>query len=169
MTIKSASGLEELIELSKRSSDFKSHRLSITDPPLYMNYYSTLIDDNRLQQLFSTVLQSPDSASNIRELSDLRSIFPIDDIEITDCFDVIQSKLFKGYAIIRWDENTDTCALIPLVSDKGIRKSNETENEFSVLGPKIGFVEDLDTNIHLIRMQLNSPNLIVKELTILSF
>lgn len=64
------------------------------------------------------------------------------------------------------DEHDALCALIPLISKAGLRKSNDTDNEFSVVGPKVGFVEDLDINLHLLRSQFTIPNLIVKMLTV---
>ncbi|WP_143044466.1 spore germination protein [Paenibacillus sp. CF384] len=75
-------------------------------------------------------------------------------IEITDQIDVIQSKLFKGAVICRLHESDSVCALIHLDNKRGIRTNNDTENEFSVIGPKVGFVEDEDTNLSLIRALL---------------
>lgn len=58
-------------------------------------------------------------------------------------------------------------ALIDLSdATRGLRTDNDTENEFSVVGPKVGFVEDLDINLHLIRQQIRTPNLMIKEITI---
>jgi spore germination protein KA len=48
----------------------------------------------------------------------------------------------------------------------GIRQSNDTENEFNVIGPKVGFVEDLDTNLNLLRKKVNSPKLVIEEMWI---
>ncbi|MGR5959479.1 spore germination protein [Bacillus cereus] len=42
----------------------------------------------------------------------------------------------------------------------GKRLYNDTENEYSVIGPKIGFVENLDTNIHLLRRNIVTEQLI---------
>jgi spore germination protein KA len=58
------------------------------------------------------------------------------------------------------------CALINIAHPGSTRKDNTTENEFSVVGPKVGLVENLDTNIQLLREQINIPNLIVKQVTI---
>lgn len=56
--------------------------------------------------------------------------------------------------------------MVNLADNHGLRENNDTENEFSVVGPKVGFVEDLDTNIGLLRTQINIPNLIIKEIIV---
>lgn len=48
----------------------------------------------------------------------------------------------------------------------GHRKNNDTENEFSVGGPKVGFVENIDVNIHLLRQQVAVSELVIEEITI---
>ncbi|WP_275590466.1 spore germination protein [Paenibacillus sp. H1-7] len=100
------------------------------------------------------------------DLEAIRKWLPIEDMEITDDPAAIQSKLMQGHIMVRFGADESRVALIPFASKQGLRKNNDTENEFSVVGPKVGFVEDLDTNIHLLRSQINIPNLIVKEITI---
>ncbi|WP_315906285.1 spore germination protein, partial [Priestia koreensis] len=51
-------------------------------------------------------------------------------------------------------------------SDAGYRTENDTDNEFSVVGPKVGFVEDLDINLYLMRKEVVSEKLIMKEITV---
>ncbi|NQX62740.1 spore germination protein [Paenibacillus qinlingensis] len=159
------SDIEELLRLSSQSSDFRTGKISFSNQQIYIAYYSTLIDQNLLQEhVLQPLKQCPIGA--IQTLEELRELIPIDEIEITDKIDVIQSKLFKGAIIVRLHEVDSVCALIHLANKSGMRKSNDTENEFSVVGPKVGFVEDIDTNLCLIRAQINIPNLIVKEISI---
>nr|WP_265415898.1 spore germination protein [Paenibacillus albus] len=160
-----AKDLQQLLTMSRQSSDFVTNPLSFTEPPLSISYYKSMIDGKLLQQHFMSALQNHPRLE-LHRLEDIKAFLPIDGIEITDQIDVIQSKLLKGHAIVQCNEHDKTCALVPLASKDGLRKTNETENEFSVLGPKVGFVEDLDTNLNLLRSQLNVPNLIAKELTI---
>lgn len=46
---------------------------------------------------------------------------------------------------------------------KGNRSYNDSENEFSVVGPKVGFVENIDTNMSLLRRGLVTENLVFEE------
>ncbi|MEB8775758.1 spore germination protein, partial [Bacillus cereus] len=81
----------------------------------------------------------------------------------------IREKLLGGYILIRLknDSNPDQYALIRAESTVlGKRLYNDTENEYSVIGPKIGFVENLDTNIHLLRRNIVTEQLIFKEVTV---
>lgn len=158
--------IEQLIRLSGQSNDFVTTAIAIGQQEIAISYYRTLIDEERLQRHLLFVLQNRASHSRIDAIEDLKAWIPIPDIEITDRIEDIQTKLFKGYAIVRLHPADKTCALVPLATKDGIRTSNNTENEFSVVGPKVGFVEDLDTNIRLLRAQINIPNLIVKEFTI---
>jgi spore germination protein KA len=157
--------IEDLLRLSNQSSDFRTGKLSFSNQQVHIAYYSTLIDQKLLQEHVLQPLQQCSLAA-IQSLEELREWIPIDEIEITDKVEVIQSKLFKGSLIVRLHESDPLCALINLANKQGMRKNNDTENEFSVVGPKVGFVEDLDTNLCLLRAQINIPNLIVKEISI---
>jgi spore germination protein KA len=158
--------LDQLLKLSGKSSDFKTTVVLLGKQEMRIFYYSTLIDAKWMQQHLILVLQNRSLDSEIKEIEDIKAWIPINDIEITDDLTNIQFKLLKGYAIVQLHENDQKYALVNLVDSHGLRENNDTENEFSVVGPKVGFVEDLDTNIGLLRTQINIPNLIIKEIII---
>ncbi|RCW48078.1 spore germination protein [Paenibacillus prosopidis] len=157
--------IDQLKNLSGQSSDFTTSQISIADQQVSISYFKTLIDENLLQSNVILPVQNRALDSELRKLEDLKAWIPIDDVEITDQVNDIQAKLLKGYVIAQLDQHDRKCALVNVASKEGLRKNNDTENEFSVVGPKVGFVEDLDTNIRLLRAQINIPNLIVKEVT----
>ncbi|MCZ8515447.1 spore germination protein [Paenibacillus filicis] len=158
--------IDQLKNISKQSNDFKTIQISLAGRQVSISYFKTLIDEKLLQS--HVILQAQNRALlfELRQLEDIKTWIPIDDVEITDQIEDIQAKLLKGYAIVELDEHDRKCALVNVASKEGLRKNNNTENEFSVIGSKIGFVEDIDTNISLLRAQINIPNLIVKEITI---
>ncbi|QGQ96146.1 spore germination protein [Paenibacillus psychroresistens] len=158
--------IAHLIKLSQKSSDFIRSTIFFSEQKLYLSYFGTLIDDKVFQRHLILALQDSVVDEEIKDIEEIRKWIPIEEIEFTDKIDVIQTKLMKGHVIVRLNENDQKCALIPLANKLGLRLNNDTENEFSVVGPKVGFVEDLETNIHLLRVKLNIPNLIVKEFTI---
>lgn len=158
--------INELLKMSARSGDFISTKISMPNQPISISYYKTLIDQKLLQQHVIHTLQTRSLDSEYKTLDEIKSWIPIENIEITDKVSRIQSKLLKGFALVRLHENDAAFALINVSSKQGMRTNNDTENEFSVVGPKVGFVEDIDTNIRLLRDQINIPNLIVKEFTI---
>jgi spore germination protein KA len=158
--------LEQLLKFSGQSSDFRTTTILLCKQEVNIFYYSTLIDAKLMQQHLILVMQNRSLDSEIKEIEDFKAWIPINDIEITDKLTNIQSKLLKGYALVQLHENDPKCALVNLADKHGFRENNDTENEFSVVGPKVGFVEDLDTNIRLLRAQINIPNLIIKEIIV---
>lgn len=65
---------------------------------------------------------------------------------------------------VQLEPNLNEGLLIPIADLKrGYRSNNEADNEYSVIGPKVGFVEDLDTNLNLIRKELISEHLRFEE------
>lgn len=161
--------IEPLMKLLEMSSDFKIIPINMAGQQICISYLQTLIDEDQLQAKVILPMQTRSllpELSRLQDINDLKEWIPISDVEITDQAETIQAKLFKGYAMVKLHRSERTCALIHVANHKGMRKDNDTENEFSVVGPKVGFVEDLDTNIRLIRALINIPNLIVKEMTI---
>lgn len=158
--------INQLKNLSSQSSDFKTTPICIAGQQISISYFKTLIDDKLLQSNVIVPLQNRLLLCELRQLEEIKEWMPTDDVEITDQVEDIQAKLFKGHAIVELHGYDRKCALVNVASKEGLRKDNNTENEFSVVGPKVGFVEDLDTNIRLLRSQINIPNLIVKEIII---
>lgn len=157
---------EQLMQVAALSSDFIKSFIELPLQKLSISYYKTLIDEHVLQHNLIHTLQLRACEHEITAIEEISAWIPIDQIMITEDIKVIQSSLLKGYAIVQIHENDLKCALIRFSSSEGSRDHNTTENEFSVVGPKVGFVEKMDINIHLLRTQINIPNLIVKELTL---
>ncbi|CAM3282744.1 spore germination protein [Paenibacillus lupini] len=158
--------IAQFLKQLKQSSDFKTIQLSIGDKQLSISYFKTLIDEKLLQSHVILPLQERALDLDFRQLEDLKTWIPIEDIEMTGQVESIQAKLLKGCAIAALDKEVCKYALIQLASIEGLRKNNDTENEFSVVGPKVGFVESIDTNIGLLRAQINIPTLVVKEILV---
>jgi spore germination protein KA len=159
--------MDHFKELSGRSYDFKTTTISLSNQDITISYFNTLIDEKVLQQQVIHAIQNRALDSELKSMEDLLTWIPVDDIEITDKFQDVQSKVLKGYAAIHFNHNQiDKYALVSMSTNKGMRENNDTENEFSVVGPKVGFVEDISTNIRLLRAQINIPNLVVKDFTI---
>ncbi|MFC5529733.1 spore germination protein [Cohnella yongneupensis] len=161
-------GIGHLLATARKSSDFRQHSLTNEPGMFVLSYYNSLIDEQKLRrhvlQRFQEEYANPD---NQAELENLHQWIPIEDIAVMDDITKIESKLLKGYAILQIRENDSQCALINLSNiQAGLRSQNDAENEFSVVGPKIGFVENIDINLHLLRQQINTPKLILKEFKI---
>lgn len=157
---------EQLMQVAALSSDFIKSFIELPLQKLSICYYKTLIDEHILQHNLIHTLQVRACEQVITAIEEICAWIPIDTITITEDIKVIQRSLLTGHAIVQIHEKDLKCALIRFSSNEGSRDHNTTENEFSVVGPKVGFVEKMDINIHLLRTQINVPNLIVKELTL---
>ncbi|GCL73345.1 spore germination protein [Paenibacillus naphthalenovorans] len=160
--------MDDLLTLLKRSSDFRQFSLTNEKGYLIISYYRTLVDHQKLQERVLKVFRELAlQQSDIHRIDDITNIIPIEDIVITEDTEMIESKLLQGYGMLQLKASDRRCAMIQLFHENtGLRDQNEAENEFSVVGPKIGFVENIEINIHLLRQHINSSQLIIKEMNI---
>lgn len=148
-----------LLKQAKKSSDFIHYQNTIASKPYWVSYFHTMINPDVLHHDILTNLNK-DSLDSLKQLE---TNIPVEDILITKNVDEIQSKLYKGHVMIQLHEQDQKCLLVP-AAEKKSRQVDKAEVEFSVLGPNEAFVEDLDTNINLIRQRLPVPQLTFKEL-----
>lgn len=160
--------MDDLLTQLKRSSDFRQFSLTNEKGYLIISYYRTLVDHQKLQERVLKVFRELAlQQSDIHRIDDITNIIPIEDIVITEDTEMIESKLLQGYGMLQLKASDRRCAMIQLFHENtGLRDQNEAENEFSVVGPKIGFVENIEINIHLLRQHINSSQLIIKEMNI---
>ncbi|MBS2770629.1 spore germination protein [Anoxybacillus rupiensis] len=159
--------LPQLLQIFKQSSDFATVEFQTNGYHFCISYFDSLIDPKLLQQQVICRLQRDLSSYASLALEDLQQIIPVQRIEVTADVEMIEAKLLKGFAMIQLKGVADHCALVNLASENlGLRPNNDSENEFSVVGPKVGFVENIGTNLHLLRRQIVTPHLVFRELTI---
>ncbi|WP_428912429.1 spore germination protein [Niallia sp. Krafla_26] len=155
----------DVFNKAKKSSDFTTISLLQNSDFLIMSFYKSLVDPNILQKSVLPFIK--EKGDRVKELSDLKNIVPISDIKIINDPTKIEQALLDGSAAIYFKDKKDEYALLELSDSRlGQREVNDTQNEFSVIGPKVGFIEDLPTNLHLIRDHLNTTDLIFEEIMI---
>lgn len=153
--------LNDILEAAQRSADFLTFS-PLENGRITISCYTTLIDEQLLRRVLLPAIQ--ENALSIDDISGLKNIIPLEGIKITEDAEVAEKKLNEGHAVIQVNGADNCCALVSIASPmKGLRQNNETDNEFSVIGPKIGFIENLDTNLHLLRRQLVTTDLIIEE------
>jgi len=160
--------LPTLYEKLKKSSDFRHIKLTVNEAELYICFLDSLIDRKLLQNNIICQLKNFSSSNGrISSLEDIKKVLTVQDIEITADVKIIETKLLQGYVALQIKGTDLYCALVNVAMDNlGLRTKNETENEFSVVGPRIGFIENIGTNMHLIRRKIVTPNLVFREITI---
>lgn len=157
--------IHEVFERANKSSDFTTISLFEKEHPLQISYYKTLIDPSVLKESVLPFLK--EKAKELKELSDLTNIIPIEGITLTQNYLEVEKALHEGSIAVYFKNQKEEFALLNISFARlGQRETNETENEFSVIGPKVGFIEDLSTNLHLIRDHLHTSDLIFEEMTI---
>lgn len=151
-----------LSELSK-SNDFTQSTVQIKENLIHFSYYKTLISHEQFHHDLLSFIQISDC--EIKHVHDLKTLIPIEGLKISSSLEEILQCLVQGSIFIQIDPQRNEEGLIVNIADAklGHRGHNDTENEFSIIGPKVGFVENIDTNLTLIRRALVTEKLIFEE------
>ncbi|UOY91849.1 spore germination protein [Ectobacillus sp. JY-23] len=148
--------LEQLHKQFLHSQDliFKKHEIQGIEMELV--YFESLTNSQYLDQFILPRLEGHDVPEKL-----LRSLFQAEDITGRS-IDSISHFLFKGYVLFIFQESVFTIG----AGDLPKRAPEESSLETSIRGPKDGFVEDMKTNISLIRRRLHTSSLCVEKYTI---
>jgi Bacillus/Clostridium GerA spore germination protein len=157
--------LLEIVKRAKKSSDFKEIKKQVSGVNINILYFTTLIEHKTMERVFLPYINECEKQKEHSfDINQFKNNLPLEDVIRTKDPKDIEDKIHQGYVLITFEDNSEECLLVNVGNlSEGIRKTNETENEFSVTGPKIGFVESLDTNILLLRSKLRSPLLTTEE------
>ncbi|ENQ3080376.1 spore germination protein [Bacillus cereus] len=160
-----AQSLQELIKKLRESSDFVRYQTS-DDPakPYWISFFRTSMDGMRLQNYLMPALLHHTAPT----LKEIKAMVPISGLIITSDVKKIEEMVLKGHAIIQLHEHDTECLLANIAIEK-YRLPTIPLNESTVIGPQEGFVEDIDTNINLVRKRLPVLELKTKELLIGEF
>lgn len=157
--------LQDLIEKLKKSSDFVNYHTSDDETmPYWISYYRPSLDGEKLQKyLMPTLLERPNAS-----LEELKEHIPMSGITITNDLQKIEDMVLKGHAIVQVNQQDQKCMLANIAIDT-YRAPSPPLNESTVIGPQEGFVEDIDTNINLVRKRLPVLDLQTKEIIVGEF
>ncbi|PFE11555.1 spore germination protein [Bacillus cereus] len=157
--------LQDLIEKLKQSSDFVNYHTSDNETmPYWISYYRPSLDGEKLQKYLMPTLLARPCAS----LEELKEHIPMSGITITNDLQKIEDMVLKGHAIIQLNQQDQKCMLANIAIDN-YRAPTPPLNESTVIGPQEGFVEDIDTNINLVRKRLPVLDLQTKEMIVGEF
>ncbi|MGN7298189.1 spore germination protein [Fredinandcohnia aciditolerans] len=157
--------IEEVLNKAKKSSDFTTITPIEKNDNISLSFFKTLVDSKILQQ--SLLQNLKENISVVEKVSDLKNIIPIEDMVVSKDPKEIEKALHEGATVVYIKNQMDEFALLKIGNARlGQRETNDTQNEFSVIGPKVGFIEDIGTNLHMLREHLHSPDLIFDELVV---
>lgn len=152
--------VNELIDQMHKSVDFLRFTCSTEDgrKKIWVNYYYTLIDTDFLHRdILQTITTRPWNS-----LEDLKDLLPIEIVTISKDSNEIREKLLSGFMYLQIHEH-DQIGLLVRSEFIQARAVSLPEVEFSVIGPKESFVENIDSNLNLIRRRLKTPMLTVEQ------
>ncbi|SFA85500.1 GerA spore germination protein [Lentibacillus halodurans] len=152
---------EKLFKTLKTKDGFIHLKHEHEQGNVYIGYLKTAIDPNKLEKLIIPRVQE----YIYNDLTELNAYIPFTKTELTDDSSQIHEKLVKGFLFIYMEHVSPAYLLIPLPLDEK-REVSVPEVEFSVVGPKEAFVEDIDTNLNLIRKRLAIPELSVRKMKV---
>ena len=154
--------LTEIKEKTGNSDDLIIRKMNILNNEINIIYNealssSTAISDTILKRL-----------SNITDIDKdlyqyIFDIIPASNIKRINTIKDILLNIFNGFAIIIVDINKYIAIECKSTLDRGI---NSVENEFSVIGPKEGFTENITKNIGLIRKKIRSNDFFSESFTL---
>lgn len=153
--------MHDLIQLLNKSEDFTELKIYSEDSPIVVSYFRTLIDVNMLHKdVLSYIKGKP-----FDSLQDIQAALPFGVSKVTKQIEDIQNDILNGYILIQIDKDVSSGLLINISNKEG-RDITKPEIEYNIVGPQIAFVEDLDTNLNLLRRRLPTPFLQVEALKV---
>ncbi|WP_223593571.1 spore germination protein [Neobacillus bataviensis] len=154
--------IQEVYQQAKKSSDFFQFSPFQREDSLLISYYKSMVDAKAINEHLLPVIK--ENGKKVKSLQELEQIIPFEEIEYSKDPNDIEKKLIKGYITIQLKDLRELLIINIQNEELGYRKNNETENEFSVIGPKIGFIENINVNIHLLRKKIAVPELVFEEM-----
>ncbi|BCB03541.1 spore germination protein [Bacillus sp. KH172YL63] len=147
--------LDEIRDLFISSHDLMIKPHFFAEQKMTLVYFYSLVDSHYLDQYILSKLEDTDHEHFVNKM---KSVFQAIDLSGQSMEDV-QNSLFSGCVLFFIGERI----LSIHAGDVPKRLPEESALETSIRGPKDGFVEDLNTNISLIRRRLATPSLCVEK------
>lgn len=157
-----SSSLEEnvalLNDIFDSCYDIVFHDVLMDGKPGYLIYLSEMVDDKKLAMLKQQLDTRNKSAASIQQLLSSREGDAVTNLKS------VAKNILSGQSLLLIDQ-TEQAYLFPTAHQID-RHVSEAETERTVRGPKEGFIEDIQTNLRLIRRKLKTPSLKVEHMTI---
>lgn len=150
--------VHQLRSLFNQSQDFVYKKHKNDNESFDLLYIDSLVN---LQYLDQYILPKLNECGNASIKLHLQTLFQVEEVTSKSLEDVA-SLLFEGNVIFL----VENSLLSLKVGDFPKRQPEESALETSIRGPKDGFVEDIKTNVSLIRRRLNTPSLCMEKFTI---
>ncbi|UCZ51505.1 spore germination protein [Bacillus shivajii] len=152
---------KDIIHECSQSDDFIIDEVQSSYQTFHISYFETVVDEQRLQSKVIKNLKE----KKYETLEDIYSQLSFEEMKIISSPDDLEEGLITGNVLIKLKEN-DEHGLLIVLSHSENRIVSVPEVEYSVIGPKEAFVENLDVNINLIRKRIPTTDFVVKKLKV---
>ncbi|MCU4948967.1 spore germination protein [Bacillus cereus] len=138
-----------------QSEDLIKKTIYTPDCPITILYLETMIDQNILQEKLFHPLLLLEERMNSQQI---QQRIQLDHTSISTIQDAVQN-LLQGSAIVCFSKN-NTCLSFD-VKNTSIRSIMEPTTEKVIRGSHDGFIENLNTNVNIMRNRIINPNLTI--------
>lgn len=160
--------LKSMQELFNQTSDYEEIEIKIGDLKGCVCYLGTTLNKSELNthvlEPLRAAFKQPKTESH-KDIDYVReAFFPAVSYKYGETLHQLVWQMLNGYAIIMLDQHNRALALNIGGTDK--RSIEEPSTQTIIRGPKEGFVEDINTNIGLIRKKIKNPRLVFEEFNV---
>lgn len=153
--------VNNVLELFNENSEIAERIFIVNNKKIKLYFIDCLIN----KELFSTgVVGAIREMLNTKEerLTDVleNKLLGVASVKRTIDAKLIQEEIFNGSVVINIEKEKDF--LIIALTDFSKRSITEPPNASVVRGPREGFIEEIETNISMIRRRLKTPSLCIK-------
>ncbi|UTR07487.1 spore germination protein [Alkalihalobacillus sp. LMS6] len=152
--------IEATIATLSKSTDFVVEDAHSDHSISYYYLDSVMGDKQSFHRVIAYIKTNPHLS-----IEELHDSLPIERIETARSADEFSTHIMRGSLLIGTSKVSSPFLVLPFRKIES-REITVSENEYSVSGPKEGFIEDLDVNINLIRKRIAVPELVVDEMTL---
>jgi spore germination protein len=131
-------------------------------------YFNAVVDDDKLNEhVFKPLMihsggwESGEFSNTDRVDLIVRTSISVGQLRKTDSFAVMTHSIFDGMLVLIFESIQE--AVIIDIHGGELRSIEEPPSERATRGPREGFIENLDTNIAMVRRHLRTPRLVIKK------
>ncbi|PGT82412.1 spore germination protein [Bacillus sp. AFS040349] len=154
-------------EIFNSTSDYEVINIKVGNLEGCVCYLGTTLSKSDLNSLVLEPLRSAfqKNEETYQDMNSLReAYFPAVSYEFAETLHQLIWHMLNGFAIVMVNQHTKALALNIGGTEK--RSIVEPSTQTIIRGPKDGFVEDLQTNIGLVRRRIKNPRLIFEEFNV---
>lgn len=154
-----------ILDLFNENAEIAERSFVIKNKKIDLYFIDCLIN----KEIFSTgvvsalkALETSEEKNFCDALED--KLLGVASVKRTEDYQVIQNEIFNGNVVINVDKEKEK--LIVGLTDFSKRSIAEPPSASVVRGPREGFIEEIETNISMVRRRLKTPTLSIKRLNV---